>query len=239
MGVADQPVAFQSDDLEELRVDLEIDGSVDDVDADLLHLPGPEYVVALVELRAELHQHRHGLPILLGLHECSDQGWVLSYPVQADLYALDVGVVGSIVEQAYDRRERFVGVVQYPIPLPDRSEHVHPLGELRGHVRFERLLLEPRIVEPVELPQIRQTHDVRPLDLEIAQFQIAGEEPDHVGGHGAFHYHPHGESHVPIFEGLLDGGHEVARLVYGDLNIGVPRHLEGIGAVDLQIGEQR
>ena len=102
VGVPHELVPFETDDLQELGMDLEVHGAVHYVHPYLLHLPSPLYVVALVELRPELHEHRHGLPVLLGAHERLDQRRVLADPVQADLDALHVRVLGGLVDEPHD-----------------------------------------------------------------------------------------------------------------------------------------
>lgn len=239
MGVAYQPLPLQADYLEEFGVDLQIDGAVHHVHSDLLHLPGPEDVVALVELGAELHENGNGLPVLLGAHERLHQRRVLPDPVQAYLDALDVRILGRLVDEADDGGERFIGMVEDPVPVPQRLEHVHPLGEFRGHVRLERLLLQLGPVQSDELPEVAESDDVRPVDLEVADLEVPGEESDHVRRHRPLHGHPHRESDVAILEGLLHGRHEVAGLVYGHLDIGVPGYPERVGADDIESWEQR
>ena len=238
MGVPDEPVAFEADDLQELRVDLEVHGAVNDVHPDLLHLPRPLDVVALVELRSELHEHGDRLPVLLGAHESFDQRRVLADPVETYLDALDVRVLGGLVDEPDDRRESLVGVVEDPVALLDSLEHVHPLGELGRHVWLERLLLELGMVQSDQLPEVSQTYGVGPVYLEVADLEVPGEQLDHIRGHGALDGHPDREPDVPVLEGLLDGGHEVAGLVDGDLHIGVPGDPERIGSLDIESGEQ-
>ena len=238
VGVADQPVAFETDDLEQLGVDLEIHRPVHDVYADLLHLPRPEDVVALVELGAQLHQNGYGLAVLLGAHQRLDQGRVLPDPVKADLDALHVRILGGFVDETDDGRERFVRVVQDPIAVPYGLEHVHALRELGRHVRLEGLLLQLRAVEPDQLPQVPQSDDVRSVDLQIGDLEVPGEQPHHIRGHGPLYGHPHGESDVPVLQGLLDGGHEIAGLVDRHLDVGVPGDPEGVRSHDIQSGEE-
>lgn len=238
MGVAHELVPFQTDHLQELRMDLEVDRAVYDMHSNLLHLPRPQDVVALVEFGTQLHEDGYGLPVLLGAHEGLDERRVLAYPVEADLDALHVGVLRGFVHEAHYGGERFVRVVQYPVAVPYGLEHVHAFGQFRRHIGLERLLLELGAIQSDELPEVAQSDDVGSVDLKVGYLQIPGEQLDHIGGHGGLHRHPHGESDVPVLEGFLDGGHEVARLIDRHLDIGVPGDSECVGAYDVQAREQ-
>jgi hypothetical protein len=239
VGVPDQPVALQTDDLQELGVHLEVHGAEDHVHADLLHLPGPEDVVRLVELRPELHEHGDVLAVLLGAHERLDDGRVLAYPVEAYLDGLDVRVVGCLVHEPDDGAEGLVGVVEYPVPGPDGLEDVHALGQLRRGVGLEGLVLELGVVEADYLPEVLREDLLGAVDLQGGQPQVPAEHLDHVVGHLGLDDHPDREADVPVVQGLLHGGHEVARLVYRHLDVRVAGDPEGVRALDRQAGEQR
>jgi len=239
VGVPHEPVALEPDDLEQLGVDLEVDRTVHHVHADLLQLPGPEDVVGLVELGPELHQHGHVLAVLPGAHQRLHDGGVLADPVQAYLDALDVGVLGGLVHEPDDGPERLVGVVEDPILGLDGVEEVHALRKLRRRVGLEGLVLQLGVVQAHDLPEVLREDGLRPVDLELVQAQVAAEDLDHVVGHLGLHDHPDREPDVPVLQGLLHGGHEVAGLVDGDLDVGVAGDPEAVCAVHGEAGEQR
>ena len=52
------------------------------------------------------------------------------------------------------------------------------------------------------------------VDLRFFEFEILREQTHGIVRHGGLHGDPHRESDVPVLDGVLDGGHEVAGFVY-------------------------
>ena len=74
MGVAPDPVPLPADDQRHLRVRLQAQEAVDDVDALAFQGAGPLDVALLVEAGLQLDQDRDLLALLAGLQEGLDHG---------------------------------------------------------------------------------------------------------------------------------------------------------------------
>ena len=128
--VAPDPVLLATHHHAELRMHLETDDPVHDVDAFPLQRPGPPDIVLLIEPGLELDQGSHGLAVLAGLHERIDNRGVGTDPVEGDLDREHVRVMGSLPDKVDDRREAVVGLVEQDVVVPDRGKDIAVIGKI-------------------------------------------------------------------------------------------------------------
>ena len=96
----------------QLRVGLERGKAVDHVDAVRLQAPGPPDVVALVEARLQLHQHRHLFAGLGRLDEQRDERRVGADAVERHLDRNHLAIVHGRAQERLHRRERLERVME-------------------------------------------------------------------------------------------------------------------------------
>ena len=141
VGIACDGVAFVPDYQRDLRVRLEADNPVDDMNARIFQFLGPLDVPFLVEAGLELHESHHLLAFIGSLHESPHDRTVLRSAIESDLYRQDLGIAGGLTEELDDgRREGPIRVVDEDIAGLDRRKKVgsitspHRQPGLRGPI---------------------------------------------------------------------------------------------------------
>ena len=118
-------VGFLADDQAQLAVRLQAHEAVDDVDAGGLHPRRPGDVVAFVEARLQLDEHRDLLALFGRGHEHVDQRRIRSDAVQRHLDRDDLRILDGRAQERLDRRERIERMVDQDVLL---AEVVEDLG---------------------------------------------------------------------------------------------------------------
>ena len=90
---------------------LQVDEAVHDVDAGRFQPFGPRDVVALVEARLELDEHRHLLALLGSLDEQVDERRVLPDAIERHLDRHHLGILDGGPQERFDGGERVERVV--------------------------------------------------------------------------------------------------------------------------------
>ena len=218
---------------------LEADQPVDHVDAGPLQRPGEADVGRLVAAGLELDQGGHLLAPLGGPDERPDDGAVSGGAVQGLLDGQDARVPRRLGDELLHRlREALVGVLDEDVALADGGEDVGRVLLASGQAErldgVERLVLQLRVVQVVELPQggvverVGALVDVLRLDVELAD-----EEGAHLLGHGLVDFEPHRPPEPPPPQLHLDGHQQVVGLLLLEGEVGVARDPERVVALDL------
>ncbi|MBG9885267.1 hypothetical protein ABE10_01425, partial [Bacillus toyonensis] len=244
VGVVAEGPLLLADHESEFAVGLEPDETVDDVDAGLLELAGPDDVVRLVEARLDLHQGEHLLARLGGVDQRLHDRAVAGGAVQGLLDREHVRVAcGLLQERLHARRERLVGVVHEHVGLADGFEDVGAfvvVARLEGHGRGGQVRLVVQ-VGPVDPGQVEEAAEVEragePVDLlvrdvELLQEQVEGDVVHVVGDLQADRWAEPSPEQLRLQR--LD---EVLRLVLLDLDVFVARETEGVVIEHLHAGE--
>ena len=157
----------------QLAVGLQVDEAVDDVDAGRLQAGRPLDVVALVEPRLQLDEHRHLLAGLGGLDQQVDQRRVRADAVQRHLDGDDVRVLDGRAQERLDRGERLERVVDQEVLIADlledlvRSSGAHSVRGANGG-SFSSGRCSLRQLHPVaEAQPIRGARHHVVVDLEV------------------------------------------------------------------------
>ena len=108
----------------ELGVGLELDEAIDDLRPRPLEIPRPADVGLFVEARLELDERGDRLAGLRGLDQGSDDRAVGRGAIERLLDRDDIRIMRRLVEELNDDVERFVGVMDDQILLPDRGEAI-------------------------------------------------------------------------------------------------------------------
>ena len=178
MAVVDQRAALPAHHHRELRVGLQLDEAVDDLRAGALEIARPADVGLLVEARLELDQRRHRLARFGRLDQRAHDRAVGRGAIERLLDRHDIGIARRLVEELHDHVERFVGVMDDEVLLPDRGETVaailpHPLGK----ARLVRRELQFGPVDGDELRQfVEREHAVDQDDAGRHDVDVAGDE---------------------------------------------------------------
>ena len=122
MGVAADAVGLLAHDQAQLAVRLQVDQAVDDVDAGRFEPGRPGDVVALVEARLELDQHRDLLAGFRRLLEQVDERRVVPDAIERQLDRHDMRVAHRRLEERLDRDERIERMVQHVVAVPHELE---------------------------------------------------------------------------------------------------------------------
>ena len=151
--VAMDAVGFLADHQAQLAVHLEVHQPVDDVDAGCFQPGRPGDVVALVEARLELDQHRDLLAPLGRLDQQVDQRRVGADAIQRDLDRDDVRIFDRGAQERLDRGERVERMVDQEILIGDLVEHLVGFVRRPQRARRERRILQRRPVQLVSACQ--------------------------------------------------------------------------------------
>jgi peroxiredoxin Q/BCP len=238
--VAPDLVFIAADDEGHLGVDLEVDHSIDDVDAGFLEASGPEDVIGLVEAGLQFGDRGDLLAVSHGAHEGAHDAGIPAGAVEGLFDGQHIGVGGGVFEKIDDRAEVFVGVVEEEVALANGAEEVGGLahgGGLRGD---EGLVAEFRGVgagvDGHEAGRIEGAVD----EVEVVLGQVEGFEEVLVdfGGRVVIHLESDGGSFAAVVEFLFDGAEEVSGVVLVDVELAVARHSEVPEAAYFGSGEE-
>ena len=245
MHVAADGGALLAHDEGDLRVRLEPDDAVGDVDARLLECARPDDVRLLVEARLELDERDDLLPGLRGVEQSPDDGAPgAGRPVEGDLDGEHVGVVGRLLDEGLDRRrEGVVGVVHEDVPLTEHREQVGLLAgcgrELGGGDGRHRRELQ---VRPIE---VRQRHEAaeperrwQHVHVALRDLELADEQLTDLVRHGRLDLEPDGTAESATAQLRLDREQQVVGLLLLHLEVGVAGDAERVVVEDLDTGEE-
>ena len=160
MRVAADAVGLLAHDEAQLRMRLQVDEAVDDVDARFLQPVGPGDVVPLVEARLQLHEHGDLLARVRRLYQEIDERRIVADPVERHLDRDDGGIAERRAEQRLDRGERVERMMDHVVAVADELEHFLRLGAAPDHARDERRVFELgrcSLVSSIQSPKPRRS----------------------------------------------------------------------------------
>ena len=215
--------------------------TVYDVHPFALESPSPFDVALFVETGFQLHQDSDFLAVARRLEQGRHHGRVLAHPVERLLDGQHVWVAGGGLEQVHHGFERFEGMMQEDILLPDSGEHVQAVDSAQA-LRLEGN--EGRILEiwPVAVVEAaegahgqRQRHLVEVIGSYL---QIAREDGPDVAWHGGIDHQPHHRAEASAAHKVLHGLQQVGCFQLLDGDVRIPGDPEEVGLHDLHSREQ-
>ena len=244
VAVAAQLVAVVAHDEHALRVRLQPDHAVHDVDAGALELFRPVDVVGLVEAGLQLDEHGDLHAALGGADQRPDDRAVAAGPVQRHLDRLHPRVGRRLLDERLRRRgEALVRVVDHDRPVAhhrdDRALRFEPDGDPPRRDRRPRPILEVGTVEAVELPQeVEADRAAQAIHVVGVQVELAHEQLEHLVAHRVGDLEADGPVEAAAAQLHLDGFEQVVGLLLLDREVGVAGDAERRRLLDLHAGEQ-
>jgi hypothetical protein len=110
--VGEEVIFFPAYDKEDFAVCFESNEAIDDVDACLLHFPGPRDVVGFIEASFQFNEDRDLFFVVGGCNEGVEDWGITTGTVKGHFDSEDLRVGGCLFQEGHDRLETFVGVVQ-------------------------------------------------------------------------------------------------------------------------------
>ncbi len=160
------------------------DQPVDDVDARRLEAVRPDDVVALVEARLELDEHRDLLSLLGGLDEQVDQRRVLADAVQRHLDRDDRRVLDRRTQERLDRGERVEGMVHEVVLVAHLLEDGVDVVRRPERAGEERRVLQARTMQLRQLHPVAEAHAVvASHDHVLVDLEVLDEDVEDALGH--------------------------------------------------------
>ncbi len=141
VDVTPQTLALTADNQGCLAVGFPANESEYGVDARFLHLPRQIDVRFFVEPGLQLDDRSHLLAVLSRPPQRSNNGRVLSDPIERLLDREHVGIIGGRVEEVHNHCKRVVRVVQEHVPFANDCKNILVGGESLRDTRVERRVL--------------------------------------------------------------------------------------------------
>ena len=128
MKVGEEVIFFPSYDKEDFAVCFESHEAIDDVNACLLHFPGPRDVVGFIEAGFQFDKDRDLFFVVGGCNQGVEDRGIATGTVKGHFDGEDLRVGGGLFQEGDDRLKTFVGVMQKDVVLTDGLET--PRGQL-------------------------------------------------------------------------------------------------------------
>ena len=242
VGVAAQAGEVPAHHQDHLRVRLQADHAVHDVDAGLLQPARPLDVGGLVEAGLDLDHHRHLLAVARRLDQVVDDPGARRGPVQGHLDREHLGVAAGLAHEALDRRaEQLVGVLQQDRPgLADDVEDAALVLELGVGDRIVGRIVQRGVAQRGDLHQI--AHPEQPALLEhvlgLVQAELGGEHAAMQRLHALLHLEPDDRGELAVAQLRFDHRDQIVRLLLVLLGIGVAGDPEQLAGLEIHVGKQ-
>ena len=111
MKVGEEVIFLPAYNKEDFAVCFESNEAVDDVNACLLHFPGPRDVVGFIEASFQFNEDRDLFFVVGGGNEGVEDGGITARSVKGHFDGEDLRVGGCLFQEGDDRLETFVGVM--------------------------------------------------------------------------------------------------------------------------------
>ena len=238
--VALHAVGFLPDHQTELGVRLELGKPVDHVDAVRLQPPRPEDVVALVESRLELDQHRHLFAGLGRGDEQRNQRRIGANTVERHLDRDDVRILHRGAKESLDRPEGLERMMNEDVLVADPVEDRFRI--LVGAPQASRR--EGRVLQlgPVNAGQLRPVAEaqsiVRSEHHIVGDLEVLDEDVQDTSGNVGFDVQQRDGAAAELLEAAVDALEQIVGLVFLDLEVGVADDPEEVRTLDLRAGEE-
>ena len=239
VDIGRQAAALAAHHQRQLGVGLQFEEAVHHLHAGAFEIARPADIGFLVEPRLQLDQRGHRLAGLGGLRQRAHDRRVVRGAVQRLLDRDDVGIARRLLQELHDDVERFIGVMDDQVLLPDRREDIaamiaHPFGMAR-HIGRE---FEVGPVEPRQLRQfVHRQHAVDQQHLVVGGGQRALHEGAQLFRHRGFDLEPDHRPAPPPLQRGLEQPHQIFGL-FLDFQFGVADDAERALALDDVAGEQ-
>ena len=238
MDVAPQPVVIGPHHENQLRVSLEPDQPVHDMDACPLEPSSPVQIVGFVEASLQFDQRDHLNASLSRANQGFGQLAVTGRSIQSHLDRLHFGIVSSLCHELLDRGSKgFVGMVNKQCPVAHHGEHrALGLGRSRQPARHHRgpwFVFEIRtskgmqLTQTCEIDQCLVTGDVGGIQIELSDEQF-----EHLLVDAGLDLEPHCPSESSAAQFQFDGGQEIVGVLVLDRQVGITRHPKGCTLLD-------
>ena len=239
VNVGRETSAFPAHHHRQLGVRLQFDEAVNHLHAGAFEIARPSDVGLFVEPRLEFDERRDRLARLRRFGKRPHDRRVVGGAVERLLDRDDVRIARGLLQELHDDVERFIGMMNDQVLLPDRGEHIaaviaHAFGMARnvGH-EFE---VGP--VEPCQLRQLVHGQDA----IHQQHFVVRGRQrPLHectqLGRHRRFDFKADDGAATATFQGGFEQANQIFRL-FLDLQFGVPDDAERALPLDGVAGEQ-
>ena len=130
-------------------------------------------------------------------------------------------------------------MVEQHIALAQHREQALLTLQLTAGAGHEGMVFELRVIERGDLHGVGQADGKRALvDLERCQLHVVGQDLAHPSRHVGTDFQTYGATEVPPADEVLRRLEEIVSFVFLDLQIGVAGDPEGVGAGDVDAGEQ-
>jgi hypothetical protein len=127
--VGEEVIFLPAYNKEDFAVCFESNEAIDDVNACLLHFPGPRDVVGFIEASFQFNEDRDLFFVVGGCNQGVEDWGIATGTVKGHFDGEDLRVGGGLFQEGDDRLETFVGVMEENVVLADRLET--PRGELK------------------------------------------------------------------------------------------------------------
>ena len=223
--------AFLARNEQELGMRLKAGHPEDDLDARLLQGLRDLDVVALVEPRLELDHHLHLLAVERGAGERVDDVRILCHPIEVDPDGLDFRINRRLPQQVHQLGKGVIGIMEQDVPPRNLLEIAGAALQVPVRQRPELAVDQSRPSEVGEIHQVLAVVVPAPGDDArlVHHAQLSNQELQQLLRHGPVVQEAHIVTLLPAgdaFSHLLEQG--LGEVVV-HVNLGVPRHLDGIG----------
>ena len=131
MGVAADLVAFLAHHQSKLRMNLEAQQAIDDMDALRFQPAGPFDVGFFVETGLQFDQHRHLFAALVRLKQTVDDGRISPHAIERHLDREYVGILRRLAQKIDHWIEGIERMMQQHIATADHAKEIRAVVELR------------------------------------------------------------------------------------------------------------
>ena len=243
VAVAADAIGFLANSHCDLRVNLQAEQAIGDMDPRLFEATGPADVRCLVEPGLELNEHGDLLALFGRLDAGIDDRAAAGGAVERDLDGQHVGVVRGLVDELNDRAaERLVRVLNENITSSDLGEDVDRfVAGLQSWVD-NALPLGPTQSRAFDVGDLAERGRIKrrssDIDRRRVEIEFANQEVEHLVGHRCTHLEAGGTAEPAPPQLVLDRREEVVGLVERIGKVGIAGDAEGVVLLHLHAGKQ-